>query len=460
MRSTMRFAGVVLAVVASLVPAGAAAADSSGTRNTVVRSDVITEVTPLGWRVVAVAIEYRERIDLGRAEIPTSAFTVAATINNTTANRTVVAVYTNDDPEVDRRGTRGEAGRYLIIELNPSDPNANALIFSGGINNPVPLVGAYSVTQNADVVDDRGRVRVPDTPFAITNQGQINPIVDDFLSLSYTDSAGTRLNFRLYQPQARPARRRAGFPLVVFLHGGGERGANNITQITANQGAVAFARPERQARNPSYVLAPQVPVGSSWTTPAIQAALLELIGRVVDGYPIDEDRLYLTGLSLGGIGSFDILPKYPDLFAGALLIAATGDPARMPLMVDVPVWATHSIDDPTVNYSTGTLALINALEAAGAVVTRGEWAGNLPEGEAEAQALRLWRQAEARDSHTLLTTYTAGTTPVSAHWSWVPTYLNDVMIDWLFTQDLDDRPSDTGVLSRRGLLGGVVTAGR
>ena len=162
MRSTLRFAGVVLAVVASLVPAGAAAADSSGTRNTVVRSDVITEVTPLGWRVVAVAIEYRERIDLGRAEIPTSAFTVAATINNTTANRTVVAVYTNDDPEVDRRGTRGEAGRYLIIELNPSDPNADALTFSGGINNPVPLVGAYSVTQNADVVDDRGRVRLPD----------------------------------------------------------------------------------------------------------------------------------------------------------------------------------------------------------------------------------------------------------------------------------------------------------
>ena len=94
------------------------------------------------------------------------------------------------------------------------------------------------------------------------------------------------------------------------------------------------------------------------------------------------------------------------------------------------------------------------------MVTRGEWAGNLPEGEAEAEALRLWRQAEARDSHTLLTTYTTGTTPVSAHWSWVPTYLNDVMIDWLFSQDLDDRPSDTGVLSRRGLLGGVVTAGR
>ena len=109
----------------------------------------------------------------------------------------------------------------------------------------------------------------------------------------------------------------------------------------------------------------------------MQAALLELIDTVA-GFPIDQDRLYLTGLSMGGIGSFDILPKYPDKFAGALLIAATGDASRMPLMVDVPLWATHSVDDPTVNYTTGTLALINALEAAGALVTRGEWRATWP----------------------------------------------------------------------------------
>lgn len=470
MRSTKRFAGVVLVMVAILMPAGSAAAGGGGSshrggaQNAVVRADVITEVTPLGWRVVAVAVEYRDRIDLGRDDIPASAFTVAATVNNVTANRTVVDVYANDAPELDRRGPRGTRGRYLIIELDPDDPNAGALVFSGGINSPIPLVGAYAVTQNADVVDDRGRVRLRRLPFAITNQGVINPIVDDFLSLSYTDSAGTRLNFRLFQPQGRPERRRDGFPLVVFLHGGGERGPNNITQITANQGAVAFAKPERQATDPSYVLAPQVPVGSSWTTPAIQAALLELVDQVAASFPIDEDRLLLTGLSLGGIGSFDILPKHPDLFAGALLIAATGDPSRMPLMSDVPVWATHSIDDPVVNYTTGTLALMNALDAAGATVTRGQWAGNLPEPAAEAEALRLWRQAEANDSHVLFTTYTAGTTPVSAHWSWVPTYLNDVMIDWLYSQDLQNRPTATAAFARSPAswhgLAGAATAGR
>jgi predicted peptidase len=438
-RSFVRIVQIVLAVVAGLVPAASATAAPGPAPNSAVHVDLITEAQPLGWRVVAVAIEYRDPVNVGSADIPAGTFTVAATVNNATANRTVVDVYTNNVPELDRRGPRDTPGRYVIIELNPDDANAGALVYAMGRNEPIPLVGAYSVQQTANIVDDRGRVRVRATPFAIANQGVLNPIVDDFVSLSYTDSAGTRLSFRLYQPQAKPANQRDGFPLVVFLHGAGERGANNISQITANQGGVAFANPDRQASNPSYVLAPQAPIGGSWTAPAVQAALLELIDTVMASYPIDADRLYLTGLSMGGIGSFDILPKYPGKFAGALLIASAGDTTRMPLMRDVPVWANHSIDDPTVNYTNGTFALMGALEAAGARVTRGEWAGNLPDRAAEAEALRLWAQADATGSHTLFTTYTAGTTPVNAHWSWVPTYLNDVMIDWLFSQDRQDR---------------------
>lgn len=440
----MRFIVLALIALASLVPAQAAvAAPAAAPPNTVVRTDVITEVNPLGWRVAAVAIQHRSHINVGSADIPNSAFTVTATINGVTAPRTVVDVYTSDVAELDTRGPKGTPGKFLIIELDQNDPNAGALVYSGGRNEPIPLTGAYAVRQTADVTDDKGRIRLKAAPFALTNQGQINPLVDDFISGSYTDSANTTINFRLFQPQARPEYRKDGFPLVVFLHGGGERGANNITQITANQGAVAFAKPDRQASDPSYVLAAQVPVGSSWTTPAVQAALVQLIDTLVAGNPIDEDRLYLTGMSMGGIGTFDLLPKYPDKFAGALPVAATGDPSKMASIVDVPIWATHSIDDPTVNYTTGTLALINALDAAGALSTRGQWAGNLPELQAEAEALRLYAQAEANGSHTLLTAFTPGTTPVSAHWSWVPTYLNDVMLDWLFDQDLQDRAATT-----------------
>ncbi len=461
MRSVLRLAGLVLAVGGLWLPATAAADQRSG-QNSVVRVDVITEVQPTGWRVVAVAIEYRDRLSLGNAEIPNAAFEVTATINNTTANRTVVDVYTSDVPELDRRGQRGGPGRYVIVELDPNDPNASALEFSLStfLNNPIPLVGAYSVRQTADIRGASGRVALRASPFAVANQGVISPIVDDFVPMTFTDSAGTRLPFRLYQPRVPSSRRRGGLPLVVFLHGAGERGTNNITQITANQGAVAFAKPERQASDRSYVLAPQAPAGQSWTTPAVQAALLELIDRIVATYPIDQDRLYLSGISMGAIGSFDILPKHPDKFAGALLVAGTGDPSRMPLMRDVPLWATHSIDDPVVNYTTGTLALINAIEASGVPVVRGEWPGNLPDRAAESQALRLWAQAEAAGSHTLLTSYTPGTTPVNAHWSWVPTYINDVMIDWLYSQDLQDR-DDSGVMGfSDAALRGLAMAGR
>jgi len=449
MKNPVRLAIFVAAVLALLVPGTAARAEATAT-NTLVRADVITEVTPLGWRVVAVALEYSRRLDLTRAVNPNSAFSVTTTFDGTTTARTVVDVYTNNAAEVDRRGARGRPGRFLILELSPNDPNGSALSFdpSTGLNNPLPLVGAYAVRQTADVRDQQGNVLLPASPFTVTNQGVISPIVDEFTPLSFTDSAGTTLNFRLFQPRAYRSNPQSGrsYPLVVFLHGGGERGLNNITQITANQGAVTFARPERQADNPSFVLAPQVPAPpntNSWTTPAIQNALLELIDAVTRTYPIDQDRLYLTGLSLGAIGSFDLLPKFPDKFAGALLIAGRGNPDLMSRIVDVPMWITHSIDDPTVNYTTGSLALVNALEAAGAKVTRGSWPGNLPERTNEAEARRLWRIAERNGSHILFTTYVAGTTPVSAHWSWVPTYLNDVMLDWLFSQRLSDRKATT-----------------
>lgn len=406
--------------------------------NRLVRADLITEVQPLGWRVVAVALEYEDPVRIGGAGIPASAFTVTATLGGTTAARTVVDVYVNNRAQRDTRGDPGRPGRFVIIELSADDLNASALFWTGVMNEPHPLVGAYAIRQTRDIVDGQGRVVLPAGPFAVTNQGVLNPVVDEFVSMVYTDSAGTSLPFRLYRPETTRART---YPLVVFLHGSGERGTNNLTQITANQGAVAFAAPERQATDPSFVLAPQAPPGLNWTTPAIQAALLELVDVVAGSHPVDRDRLYLTGLSMGGIGSFDILPRHPDLFAAALLIASRGDVTQMPLMTEVPLWATHSVDDPTVDYTTGTLALVNALEAAGARVTRGQWAGDLPERAAERRAQRLWDEAEANDSHVLLTAYTAGTTPVNAHWSWVPTYANDVMLDWLFSHRLSERDS-------------------
>jgi predicted peptidase len=439
---------LITAVVALLVPTGGVASAQSRSPNSAVRADLITEVLPTGAHVVAVAIEYSRSFDVNRMQADPSAFTVDATIKGVTAPRTVIDVYPNDAPAVDTRAGTGRSGRYLIIELDPNDANAAAQEYTEETwTVPFPLVGAYSIRQTVDIIDSRGRVILPASPFALRNAGVINRVVDDFVPMSFTDSAGTTLKFRLFVPRGYrndPDSRRT-YPLVTFLHGAGETGDNNITQLTANQGAVAFAKPDRQRSDPSFVLAPQLPPpirdfpNNNWALRARRAAVVELIDAVAASYPIDKDRLYLTGLSMGAFGIYSILPDHPNKFAGALAIAGrelNNDLSRVPLYRDVPLWMTHSIDDPAVSYTEGSLAIANALEAAGARVTRGTWAANLDDQAAEAEARRLLRTARRNNSHTLLTTYTAGTTPVSGHQSWIPTYLNDVMIDWLFSQQL------------------------
>ena len=293
---------------------------------------------------------------------------------------------------------------------------------------------------------------LPARPFAITNDRVRNPVVDDFTRMSFTDDAGTKLNFRFFKPDRSPRGRR-GFPLVLHLHGGGETGSplvapNNVTQITANRGAIVWATPERQARHPSFVVAPQLPGRTSqWTEPAIQAAVLALVDRIADSHRVDRNRIYLSGLSRGARGGVDILSNRPGLFAGALLSASrpeADDVSKVPQMADVPLWAVHAVDDPVVPYSA-SVAIMAALEAAGVRVTRGEWAGDNSAGPAQDRAAEdaaraLLRDAQATGSHTLFTTYSAGTVAVNAHFSWGPMYETAVMLDWLFAQDLRDRP--------------------
>ncbi|WP_344395843.1 prolyl oligopeptidase family serine peptidase [Streptomyces vastus] len=416
--------------------------------NPVLRTDLVTRVTPRNnWLVTAVALQYSHRIDLRGGVIPPSAFQVKATVGGQTAARTVTRVYSNATAEVDGRSHPGRPGDRLIIELDPNDSNARA---AGA--DPLPLDRAYAVRQVEDVRTPGGQLVLKAGPFASRNDGVINPVVDDFAAGSFTDSAGFELDFRLYQPEGfvRNPQTRKRYPLVVTLHGGGEVADNNMTQLTSNRIAVTFAKPERQRRNPAFVLSPQIPLprpmdgpdGTDWTDAKVQAALTELIDTFVNEHArnVDTARLYLVGLSSGGRGIYSLLAKRPDVFAAALPTAGWGDPAAMERVTHIPIWADHSVDDPVVPYregrfgNPGTWTLMSALETAGARVTRGEWANDLPKAQFEARSRALLRQARATRSHVLFTSYTPGTTPVNPHLSWAQTYENDVVIDWLFEQ--------------------------
>ncbi|MEU0068879.1 prolyl oligopeptidase family serine peptidase [Streptomyces sp. NPDC006332] len=451
-------AGTAGAVTAPAVStATAAAADtttvtSAGRQaaglNPVLRTDLVTRVTPRNnWLVTAVAIQYGHPIDLPGAVIPPSAFEVKATVGGQTAARTVTRVYSNSAAEVDDRARPGRPGDRLIVELDPNDANARA---AG--TDPLPLDRAYSVRQVADVRAPGGEPVLKAGPFASRNDDVITPVVDRFTAGSFTDSAGFELDFRLYQPEGyvRDPQTRTRYPLVVTLHGGGEVADNNMTQLTSNRVAVTFATPQRQRRNPAFVLSPQIPLprpmdgpdGTDWTDAKVQAALSELIDTFVGEHSrnIDRSRLYLVGLSSGGRGIYSLLAKRPDVFAAALPTAGWGDAATMDRITHIPIWADHSVDDPVVPYregrfgNPGTWTLMNALETAGARVVRAEWANDLPKAQFEARSRALLRQARATHSHVLFTSYTPGTTPVNPHLAWGQTYENDVVIDWLFEQ--------------------------
>jgi predicted peptidase len=206
--------------------------------------------------------------------------------------------------------------------------------------------------------------------------------VDDFDARSFTDSGGMTLPYRLFAPRdVDPARR---YPLVVFLHGNGQRGEDNRRHVM--EGALLWARPEHQATHPAFVLAPQAPGNDGWGRPEGYAdyppsspigALLELLDKVERELPIDPDRIYLTGMSAGGHGSLRAMRLQPHRFAAAILVCPAGEPGRYPdippaeeglgVVVGiehVPMWFFHGTADDVVPISL-TRERVAALRAAG-----------------------------------------------------------------------------------------------
>ncbi|MFC3688561.1 PHB depolymerase family esterase [Aquipuribacter hungaricus] len=450
MTSTVRWASVLTATALVGLTAGstgAAQAAPAGTTSApeIVGVDAVVEVDELGAAVSALVVEYDSRLRVRAADLPTEAFEVSVTVDGLPVERTVVDVYLSHSPEP---GEERRVGQYLVVELATAEPGAAALAYNGTVNERLDLDGAYLLEIDEDVVDARGRVQVPATGDAVANDDVVRLVVDDFQVRSTTGTSGSTLRYGLYTPPAERGASEELLPLVVALHGAGERGTDGTVQLMANELAVAFAEPERQATDRSIVLAPQAPPpsiqpvtpGSSvWEVPAVQQTLMELIERTIAEQPVDPDRVYLTGLSMGSMGTFDILPKHPDLFAAALPTTGYADQPAAPVLATIPIWATHSVDDGTVLYDRpdSDIALFRTIASLGTPVVFDEWAANLPDAENEARAQAQWDAAEAAGADHLFTTWTAGTTPVNPHFSWVPTYSNAVMLDWLFSHERD-----------------------
>jgi predicted peptidase len=187
------------------------------------------------------------------------------------------------------------------------------------------------------------------------------------LSRSVTGSVSdgsASLPYRLFEPTGVSAGQKV--PLVLFLHGMGERGTDNVAQTTWMSGLV---RATGSGQYASYVLAPQIDT-SSWfqsygdkPTEAMSLTIRAL-KDVIKTQNVDTSRVYVTGLSMGGMGTWDILGREPELFAAAVPMSGGGDKGTAAAIKDTPVWAFHGDADPIVSIDD-TRGMIDALRAAG-----------------------------------------------------------------------------------------------
>jgi predicted peptidase len=156
-----------------------------------------------------------------------------------------------------------------------------------------------------------------------------------------------RLACLLHVPRGRPADGAAAWPLVLFLHGSGERGDD--LEAVKREGLPRLV--ERDGDFPFVVVSPQCPAGEAWYR--YPRTLVALLDRLLESQPVDPARVYLTGISMGGYGTWGLAARHPRRFAAIVPICGgglrtDGFPERIAALREVPVWAFHGALDDSV----------------------------------------------------------------------------------------------------------------
>ena len=186
----------------------------------------------------------------------------------------------------------------------------------------------------------------------------------------WSDSKGQGLRYWLLQPVEYDSNRR--YPLVLCLHGRG--GKTEASQVLASK--------KFRQRYPAFVVVPVASQDNRWAAPTSKtkdsrgssiSAVFEILTALQKEFSIDPERLYVTGQSMGGFGSFGAVAQRPDLFAAAAPIAGGWTPEDAQKMTKTAFWVFHGDADPTVKV-TNSRRMVEALRAVGASVRYTEYA--------------------------------------------------------------------------------------
>lgn len=250
---------------------------------------------------------------------------------------------------------------YAILELDPMDrvPPLREMV-----GKPPHMQAAYREAKATVVCGDE---QIESTEIRCM-------VAEQFKCAEFTDPAsGNVLTYWLYTP-ARMAEGEK-YPLITFIHDAGACSADKRTGLLQGKGGIVWAEDNWQAEHPCFVLVPYYPRAivndnseCTWEVEATNA----LIDALAAELPVDDNRLYLTGQSMGAMTSCELLAKYPGKWAGAYLVAGQWDPARMEKAKNANIWYVVSEGDQKAY--PGMNAIAGVWEAAGEKITRGVYA--------------------------------------------------------------------------------------
>jgi len=186
----------------------------------------------------------------------------------------------------------------------------------------------------------------------------LSELANRFAARLHSGPDGRSLPYRMLLPRSVEA----PLPLVLLLHGAGERGEDNVAQL-GNGAAEWLGSDDAQRDFPCVFVLPQCPASARWVevdwsaarhdmplSPSQPLLLVQtLIDELLATQPIDPRRLYVVGLSMGGYGTWDLISRLPQRFAAAVPICGGGDPSQASGLVHLPLWAFHGAQDPVVS---------------------------------------------------------------------------------------------------------------
>ncbi len=329
-------------------------------------------------------------------------------------------------------------GNTVTLELDGEDANAPMLIppeHPRGPRPPQPHRGtpmnlpkpkfrptAVTVSQLRDIGQAAAFSDVP-------SRKERHIGIEDFSTGDYQGQM-----YNLYTPENRGEK----LPLVVFIPDAGVNGPEVRTPLIQGNGAMCFAAPEAQEKHPCYVLAFQYSGDTPLTADEFTVRegdfdrIYRAIQEICRQYPIDTSRIYLTGQSQGCMASSELLVRYPEVFASALLVAGQWNPETMgEKLRNHSMWIVVSESD--FKAYPGMTAVADAIDAKGGKIGRYRWDAHIP---AEAQAANV--AAAVADGSvnrfTVLLDNDPAKAPLGHMGTWPVVYAIPGLRDWLFSQ--------------------------